>query len=128
MANRAGVIVKAPGGIIVGHPTGHPVDAWDIFKGHIDSWESTVDCAIRELQEESGIAISKEDLRYIGSLHYEEGRLVLFEYCCESIDLSGLRCSSLIDQGKREGQPEMDGFRYMSENTVMERYNGSLRL
>ena len=124
---RAGVLVITKRGVLVGHPTGHPKDSWDIFKGHVDSMETTVTCALRELQEESGIMIRKEDIEYIGSLRYENDHLVLFKYEVDNIDITKLRCDSLIDQGKREGLPEVDGYKFMAYEEVMGRYYG-LRL
>lgn len=37
----------------------HP-DRWDLPKGHVDSGESDLECALRELQEET--SISKDDI------------------------------------------------------------------
>lgn len=124
---RAGVLVITKRGVLVGHPTGHPKDSWDIFKGHVDSMETTVACALRELQEESGIIIHKEDIEYIGSLRYEGDHLVLFKYEVDDIDIVELRCNSLIDRGERKGLPEVDGYRFMAYEEVIGRYHG-LRL
>lgn len=122
---RAGVVLITPAGVVVGHPTGEPTDSWDIFKGHVDSFETTVECALRELKEESGISITADDLTYIGSLPYGgAGRLVLFSHTVATIDLTTLSCTSLIDKGKRLGQPEMDGYSFLAYTKVMERYNG----
>jgi 8-oxo-dGTP pyrophosphatase MutT (NUDIX family) len=37
-------------------------DRWDLPKGHVDSGESELDCALRELREETGIR--PDDLRF----------------------------------------------------------------
>ena len=42
------------------HPTGHG-KVFDIPKGHIEKGETPLQCAIRELKEETGIIVSPID-------------------------------------------------------------------
>lgn len=39
-------------------------DTWGIPWGKVDSWEDVFDAMKRELQEETGIVLTKEDLEY----------------------------------------------------------------
>src|SRR5688572_24422354 len=38
------------------------VDRWDLPKGHVDPGESEMQCALRELREETGIALTDIDV------------------------------------------------------------------
>lgn len=47
-------------------------DLWDIsVTGHISAGESPVDAAIRETMEEIGLAVTADELTYIGTLQYQ---------------------------------------------------------
>jgi isopentenyl-diphosphate Delta-isomerase len=47
---------------------------WDTSAaGHVDSGESYLDCAIRELDEELGVQVSAEVLQLVGHLHPDPG-------------------------------------------------------
>lgn len=49
-------------------------DRWDLPKGHVDPGESDMECALRELEEETGIV--KEDLRIDSDFCFEQQYLV----------------------------------------------------
>lgn len=64
--------------------------AWGITGGAVDTGESSLDASKRELEEELGINIDKNDLIYIGS---ERRKRKFFEYyfLCTDIDIEDMR-------------------------------------
>lgn len=59
--------------LLMRHPT-----RWDLPKGHIDPGETEIDCALRELREETGIpadaVVLDPDFRFTHQYHVRSGR------------------------------------------------------
>jgi 8-oxo-dGTP pyrophosphatase MutT (NUDIX family) len=87
----------------LGHATG--MDYYDIFKGRTEEGESYVETAIRECEEESGLAFTEGQLKFFGVLKYIKKKdLGLFLTKLDMVDMDSLTCTTYLDSGK----PEMD--------------------
>ena len=79
MARRTscGVVITDGDVLLLGHATGSP--RWDIPKGLAEPGEEFRVAAVRELQEETGLAVAPEALRDLGVQRYMPGKdLALF--------------------------------------------------
>lgn len=95
------------------HPTGLDY-VFDIPKGCREEGETDLDCAIRELGEETGLEIEHPERIFdCGVFPYtDEKDIHPFIYVIDDLPkyLPKLKCGSLIDKGSRLGRPEMDGY------------------
>ena len=118
MELSCGVIVTNGDRILIQHPTGKSWEKgnWDIPKGHIEQGELEVDCALRELQEETGIIARRELLVYVGKFAYTEKKnLSLFLYQVNFLpELERMFCKSKFIH-KKTGKEieEVNGYRYI---------------
>jgi len=66
-SETAWVIVYTADKIILGKrsPTVKNPHQWNFFGGHVDEGESAADAAVRELEEECGLTVSKQSLKEI---------------------------------------------------------------
>lgn len=106
--------------ILLCHVTG--TSRWDIPKGMQNPGESTIEAAIRELREETGLAFEEALFVEIGSFDYQmHKRLHLYKVQApESLDqLDHLICTSHF-MHHLTGEPtlEMDGFRWASRHEI----------
>jgi len=74
MATSAGIIITDGEKILGILPLTKP--KWDIPKGKKEDGESDIDCAIRECEEETGIAFDKNDLKEYSSYPYKDLNLI----------------------------------------------------
>jgi 8-oxo-dGTP pyrophosphatase MutT (NUDIX family) len=105
--------------ILMVHPTNHRWDVWGIPKGVIEIGESSIDGALRELQEETDIDLYKlmklfgYEYHYIGQQKYKatsktiDGHLFRINSNLSNLEL---KCTSLIEN---TGQPECDKFKWI---------------
>lgn len=94
---------------------------WDIPKGGIDLDESPIDTAIRELKEETGFSVSREDLIDLGIFEYNRSKdLHLFKYNKDSdFDESKGVCTTFFQcPYKKIDIPEVDEFKYFPFSLV----------
>lgn len=101
--------------VLICHVTNSDSNTWSIPKGRPDSLnELSIDTAIRELYEETGLEIDKEKLISIGSTFYKSGReFVGFVYKSKNtIDSATLNCLSMFEKNN-EFFPEVDAFIFM---------------
>jgi len=107
----AATIVRDPvtRDILACHPTGHKKYVMDLPKGAIEEGEPPIDAAVRELFEETGLAVDKSELRDLGHWPYAKHKDIHFFYVEKEVDLSDLQCSSLFE---KDGEilPEMNGY------------------
>ena len=114
------LIVNKKGEVLLCHVTG--TNHWDIPKGMQDAGESTLEAAIRELWEETGLEFDEVLFKEIGCFDYrKDKRLHLYTVrAAEDFDSLGhLICTSHFPHhvtGKPT--PEMDGFCWASRNDV----------
>ncbi|MFF0458682.1 NUDIX domain-containing protein [Nocardia africana] len=60
--------------------TGYEDGAWHLPAGHLEADESVVDALVREADEEIGVCIAREDVRFAHLMHNSSsgGRMALF--------------------------------------------------
>lgn len=103
-----GVIFEKEGKILVGHVTGQ--EHWDIPKGKQETNELPIEAAVREVQEETGMIISKHDLYALGSHPYRRGKQIcLFMYKGKE-EIKAKHCREAIKDFKKK---ELDDFKYV---------------
>lgn len=119
---RAGVVLYDRNlDVLIVHPTGARKTQWDFPKGHFDDEKDTTleDTALRELWEETNIHVSDTELNFASCNEHIDGRyngtkLRLYFLQRGTVDLSGCKCTSLIDgscpQEWKRGLPENDRF------------------
>lgn len=94
--------------------------SWDIPKGHLDEKdlgatdeESYKNCAARELVEETGIQLSKDELdslQYLGKFNFMPSKdLVLFKLIKNDVNPATCKCTSMFELYGRQ-RPEIDNF------------------
>lgn len=106
------VIVNDRAEVLLCHVTGH--DHWDLPKGGLRAGESTVEAALRETEEETGLVLGADMLLDLGRLPYRPRKdLHLYALRMQRFDTAGLVCRSRFVDGRGERQPEMDGFRWV---------------
>jgi len=108
----AAAIVRDPvtRDILCCHPTGHRKYVMDLPKGMIDEGESPADAVVRELFEETGLAIDRSEFRDLGHWPYAKNKDIHFFYVEREIDLHDLKCSSFFENDEGRILPEMNGF------------------
>lgn len=126
MITTCGVIVTNGASLLIAHPTNGRY--WDIPKGRMEPGESPLQTASRELQEETGLIISGDRLRYVGTFDYKaDKRLALFRYDTKEMpDAASMFCLSKFD---RDGTviKEMDGFAVVGIGQALEMVNPALK-
>ncbi len=112
MARRTscGVIVTDGARILLGHATRSP--RWDIPKGLAEPGEALRCTALRELQEETGLAAPSDALRDLGTHAYLPGKdLALFAWYPTAMpDPQVLACRSTFTLPNSATLPEFDRF------------------
>lgn len=108
--------------ILLCHVTG--TTHWDIPKGMQDPGESTIEAAMRELKEETGLVFDPVLFEEIGDFDYQKHkRLHLYKVQApKTLDsLDHLVCTSHFPHhATGKPTPEMDGFRWASRSEIRE--------
>jgi len=120
-AVSCGVIVRrAAGDLLLGHATGSHY--WDIPKGVRDAGETSVDGALRELREETGIELRADQLLDLGLHKYlprKDLHLFMLDPPDPAIDIEACRCSThYTPRYGGPDVPELDAFRWASRLEV----------
>ncbi|ACR29327.1 NUDIX hydrolase [Burkholderia glumae] len=114
------VLLDPAGRLLLAHAT--ETSHWDIPKGHIDPGESERDAALRELFEETGIALAPARLVDLGRFAYRSDKdLYLFAARLreDETDLSACLCTSMFPSRTTGASiPEMDAFRWVAIEEV----------
>ncbi len=116
-----GVIVRRePGELLLCHATGR--NYWDIPKGLRDSDEASVDAALREVREETGLHFDATQLHDLGVHQYlprKDLHLFVLQPPIASIDISPCACSTYYTvRGSRRQIPEVDAYRWAQRDEV----------
>lgn len=114
------VLLDPEGRVLLAHAT--ETSHWDIPKGHGEEGEAAHITALREMVEETGIAIEPERLKDLGLFVYRRDKdLHLFaaRATADELDLSSCTCTSLFPR-RSDGTliPEMDAYRWTAPDEV----------
>lgn len=114
------VLLDAHGRVLLAHAT--ETSHWDIPKGHGEEGEAPHVTALREMVEETGIAIEPARLKDLGLFVYRRDKdLHLFgaRATADELDLSTCTCTSLFPR-RSDGAliPEMDAYRWVAPDEV----------
>lgn len=121
-----GMVITDGKSILICHPTNGR--NWDIPKGRLDPDENVIDCAVRELREETGIVCDVTDQLFDLGLHdYKAGKkLHLFRWDVEEMpDPTMLTCVSEFEWHGRM-IPEMDAFHVTTIHHALDKVNQDL--
>jgi 8-oxo-dGTP pyrophosphatase MutT (NUDIX family) len=116
-----GIVLLDPAGrVLLAHAT--ETSHWDIPKGHGEAGEAPHVTALREMVEETGIAIDPARLKDLGLFVYRHDKdLHLFaaRATADELDLSSCLCTSLFAR-RSDGTliPEMDAYRWATIDEV----------
>lgn len=127
------IIADKDNNILAGHPTGKPYDkeCYDILKGCCDKGEEDLDCAIRELYEESGYVIEdKDSIVDLGVIDYQKNKDIhLFLYRINLMPkLENLKCGSYFETEDGKSLPEMNGYKVIGKEERNLFYKGLQRI
>jgi putative (di)nucleoside polyphosphate hydrolase len=105
-----GVVITDGARLLLGHATRSP--RWDIPKGVAEPGETLLDAALRELREETGLAVASTWLRPLGVHAYLPGKdLALFVWRPDTLpDPRDLRCTTMVERPGQAPMPELDRF------------------
>jgi 8-oxo-dGTP pyrophosphatase MutT (NUDIX family) len=114
------VLLDPHGRVLLAHATG--TNHWDIPKGQGEPGESESESALREMVEETAIAIDASRLTDLGRFVYRRDKdLHLFAARAlpDELDLSRCRCTSLFPR-REDGVmiPEMDAWLWVAPGDV----------
>jgi 8-oxo-dGTP pyrophosphatase MutT (NUDIX family) len=116
-----GIVLLDPGGqVLLAHATG--THHWDIPKGQGEPGETEAQSALREMVEETGLALDPLRLKDLGRYIYRRDKdLHLFAARAlpDELDLSRCVCTSLFPS-REDGAmiPEMDAWRWTAPDQV----------
>lgn len=103
------LVLDAQGELLLCHATGTAY--WDIPKGGQHADETELQAALRETDEETGLAFAPDALTALGRFAYRPAKdLVLFATLLERIDTAALVCRTHFRDPWGRLRPEMDGF------------------
>lgn len=114
------VLLDPEGRLLLAHAT--ETSHWDIPKGHGEEGEAPHVTALREMVEETGIAIGPERLKDLGLFVYRRDKdLHLFaaRATADELDLSRCTCTSMFPR-RSDGAliPEMDAYRWADKEEI----------
>lgn len=104
--------------ILACHPTGHAGE-YDLPKGHIEEGETPIQCAVRELKEETGIELSEMDPRITdcGETDYTQTKNLHLFIIKIPVDLSTLTCTTTFTNSQGVELPEMDSYELFDDTS-----------
>lgn len=83
---------------------------WGLPKGEIDEGEQPDETAVREVKEECGIELNKEDLTYLGHFEYTKYKDLEMFFINKKVDPKDCVCTSYFERNL-EHLPEVNAFK-----------------
>jgi putative (di)nucleoside polyphosphate hydrolase len=122
----AGIIVTDGWHFLMCHP--NKGRWWDIPKGRVETGESYIQAAIRELQEETSLVAVEEDLEFLGLFDYKPNKdLAIYMWAVDKMpDVKKLICTSTF-HSNGGNYPEMDSFMIVDRVGFLYNINKSLQ-
>jgi 8-oxo-dGTP pyrophosphatase MutT (NUDIX family) len=121
-----GVVVTDGQRVLLGHATRSP--RWDIPKGLAEPGESLLAAAVRELAEETGLAVAETELRPLGVHAYLRNKdLALFVWVPPELPSTGaLVCRSTFKLPNGTELPEFDRFGLFFKDEALDKVGKNL--
>jgi predicted NUDIX family NTP pyrophosphohydrolase len=127
-------MVKGSLEVYIVHPGGpvfrnRDLGAWSIPKGEIEENEEHLVCAIRELEEEVGLAIEPKDIIPLGTVRQKSGKLVYAWAVRHDEDFPLVNSNSYFFQewppksGRNQKFPEVDKAQFFKADEAREKIN-----
>ena len=117
------IMERETGKVLCCHPTGKKFTRgfWDIPKGHLENYETPLQCAKRELYEETGITDLPGKIYDLGMFPYTDYKdLHVFCTKVDKIDVKSLDCNTYFDSfGKK--LKEVNGYELVDDVTYFYR-------
>lgn len=115
--------------LLVGHSTGS--FHWDLPKGLLDEGEQPLGCALREADEEFGLAFPASRLVELGRHAYYPGKdlhLFVVRTSMTETSVENCRCRSFFEHPKTgQSMPEVDGFAWSTDQELETRLAKSMK-
>ena len=119
-ALSCGVIVRRHSGeLLLCHATGR--DYWDLPKGVLDPGETPIEAALRELQEEAGLALTAQTVRDLGVHPYlarKDLHLFVVDPPQPGLSTDACRCTTTYRGRNGRDIPEIDSYRWFTRDEV----------
>jgi 8-oxo-dGTP pyrophosphatase MutT (NUDIX family) len=118
----AGLAIVYQGKVLLVHTTGRGLNGWGIPKGGIETGESTIDAAIREVHEEIGIKIPIDmvlSTAYQYTVNSQWGYKLVNYYITPIDDLSQIGLKDLKVSKRQLQLSEIDQARFMDLHDAM---------
>lgn len=121
------IIDRSSKRLLACHPSMHPYSDgnWDIPKGHVELYEEHYETALRELYEETGIRLTKDDLYDCGMFEYTKYKDLHIYVAITDVDVSVLNCTTYFTNDGIDVK-EVDNYSLI-EYTDIARYYKSLQ-
>jgi len=118
-----GVVITDGNSVLLGHVT--KGRWWDLPKGGVNSGESFLQAAVRELREETGIEIDGAELAPLGVFAYKPKKdLALYLWRVDTMpDINTLKCTSHFQDKRGRSVPELDAFRVANWSEASKKVN-----
>jgi predicted NUDIX family NTP pyrophosphohydrolase len=137
LARSAGILLyRLRGGepeVLIVHPGGpfwarKDAGAWSIPKGEYDDAEDAQACALREFEEETGTALSPEELVELGQVRLKSGKQVTAWAVEGDLDADAIVSNTFEMEwpprsGRRQEYPEVDRAGWFSLDDASEKLN-----
>ena len=136
----AGMLLHRPGPegepeVLLVHPGGpywarKDLGAWSIPKGELDPGEDPEACALRELAEETGLALPPEGLRDLGEVKQRGGKVVQAFAAEGDLDAAAIAANTFELEwpprsGRRQEFPEVDRAEWFALDEARRRINAA---
>ena len=99
-------------------PTGRKVFSggnYDIPKGHKEEGESTLEAALRELKEETGITLTNEKIYDCGIFKYLAQKDLYIYIAVVDLNLKSLKCTSMFENRSGQLIPEISDYMWTDD-------------